>query len=186
MSEPLLPILISCLSRRVFFSLWSVYEFISSSKSKYSVRADQNMDSTLRFVAHSLRTICMAEEPQSLYLYDGRSDKAKWNVLDALYDGPIDQVGYQLQAVILEGIPDLAGGGLRLEAIAVQPGQEVVDANGRLTVLKKGVFVRPSGCQESACAVTWDGQDDFLMDRMVLEFKLIEGLLWSKRRRFTF
>ena len=124
-------------------------------------------------------TICMAEEPQSLYLYDGRSDKAKWNVLDALYDGPIDQVGYQLQAVILEGIPDLAGGGLLLEAIAVQPGQEVVDANGRLTVLKKGVFVRPSGCQESACAVTWDGQDDFLMDRMVLEFKLIEGLLWS-------
>lgn len=124
-------------------------------------------------------TICMTEEPHSLYLYDGRNDKAKWNILDALYDGPIDRVGYRLQAVILEGIPDLAGGGLRFEAIAVQPGQEVVDANGRLTVLKKGVFVRPSGCQESACAVIWDGQGDFLMDRMLLEFKLIEGLLWS-------
>ncbi|MFH1446055.1 MAG: ABC transporter substrate-binding protein, partial [Chloroflexota bacterium] len=124
-------------------------------------------------------TICMAEEPQSLYLYNGRSDKAKWNVLDALYDGPIDRVGYQLQAVILEEIPDLAGGGLWLEAVAVQPGQEVVDANGRLTVLKKGVSVRPSGCQESACAVMWDGQGDFLMDRMLLEFKLIEGLFWS-------
>jgi len=79
-------------------------------------------------------TICMAEEPHSLYLYDGRNDKAKRNVLDALYDGPIDRVGYKLQAVILEEIPDLAGGGLRLETIAVQPG--IAASCYRLSVLQ--------------------------------------------------
>ncbi len=124
-------------------------------------------------------TICSAEEPASLYLYDGSEATGKWNILEAIYDGPIDRVEGELQPVILESIPTVDNGGLTLETVVVKPGQEVVNANGQLKVLQKGIFVRPAGCHESACAVTWDGGSEFSMDVMVLHFKLLEGLRWS-------
>lgn len=124
-------------------------------------------------------TICTASEPQSLYLYDGRQSRAKANLLEAIYDGPFDQFEGKLQPVILEALPGLENGGLRLEEVLVVPGQEIVDANGQLVVFKTGVTVRPSGCLESACALTWDGRGEFYMDQMVLQFRLLPGLQWS-------
>jgi len=124
-------------------------------------------------------TICTAAEPQSLYLYDGRQSRAKANLLEAIYDGPIDEVDGQLQPVILEALPSLENGGLSLEEVLVVPGQEIVDANGQLVVFKTGVTVRPSGCLESACALTWDGRGEFYMDQMVLQFRLLPGMQWS-------
>ena len=124
-------------------------------------------------------TICMAQEPEGLYLYDGRDNQAKWNLLEAIYDGPIDQINGELNPVILKDIPSLTNGGLRLESIVVIPGEEIIDANGQLTVFKKGVFVRPSGCTETSCALTWEGQGEFSMDVMLLNFELLEGLRWS-------
>ncbi|MCJ7695571.1 MAG: ABC transporter substrate-binding protein, partial [Anaerolineaceae bacterium] len=124
-------------------------------------------------------TICMAEEPQSLYLYDGRQSGVKLNVLQAIYDGPIDREDFQLVPVILDNIPTLGNCGLTLEPVVVIPGQTVIDADGELRAFRKGVNVRPSGCQQSDCAVTWDGSGEFKMDVMMMNFTLVEGLKWS-------
>ncbi|MFN7037261.1 MAG: hypothetical protein ACK4SN_12950, partial [Bellilinea sp.] len=39
-------------------------------------------------------TICVGQEPLSLYLYGGSGSRAMWNILEAIYDGPIDTLGY--------------------------------------------------------------------------------------------
>jgi len=130
-------------------------------------------------------TVCMAQEPASLYLYDGRSNRSKWNILETLYDGPIDVIGGEATPVIIERIPNLENGDLSLQAVIVTPGQEVIDARGELVVFKQGAFVRPAGCQRSACAVTWDGDGEFSMDVMTLKFTLKEDITWSDGKPVT-
>jgi len=130
-------------------------------------------------------TVCMAQEPESLYLYDGRSNRSKWNILEALYDGPIDVIASQATPVIVERIPSLENGELSLQAVFVSPGQEVIDARGELVVFKQGAFVRPAGCQRSACAVIWDGKGEFSMDVMTLKFTLKEDITWSDGEPLT-
>jgi peptide/nickel transport system substrate-binding protein len=130
-------------------------------------------------------TVCMAQEPASLYLYDGRNNRSKWNILEALYDGPIDVIVGEETPVIIERIPNLENGDLTLQAVVVSPGQEVIDARGELVVFKEGIFARPAGCQRSACAVTWDGKGEFSMDVMNLKFRLKEGLTWSDGEPLT-
>jgi len=124
-------------------------------------------------------TVCSAEEPHSLFLYDGNYSQSKLNILAAIYDGPIDLVNGSLQPVILENIPTHENGGLTLESVPVRAGMEVVDANGQLHVIQKGIFVRPAGCHETACAVNWDGESELRMDVMRLTFTILPGLLWS-------
>ena len=45
-------------------------------------------------------TICLGAEPDTLYIYGGVS-LAQSQILEAIYDGPIDMVGYQNHPVIL-------------------------------------------------------------------------------------
>ena len=54
-------------------------------------------------------TICLGQEPASLYLY-ASSTRSTWSVLEAVYDGPIDTRQYTPQPVILEKLPALADG----------------------------------------------------------------------------
>jgi len=86
-------------------------------------------------------TICMAEEPQSLYIYDGRQNGVKWNVLASIYDGPIDRENSKLVPVILENIPTVDNGGINLEPLIVTPGQQVIDANGEIHAFREGIIV---------------------------------------------
>ncbi|HRQ33686.1 MAG TPA: hypothetical protein PLM89_11350, partial [Anaerolineales bacterium] len=51
-------------------------------------------------------TICLGEEPNTLYLYD-RLNAAARSVLSAVYDGPMDVREYAYEAVILEKVPSL-------------------------------------------------------------------------------
>jgi len=60
-------------------------------------------------------TICIGNEPATLALY-GESAYARDLVLEAIYDGPIDERGFDYQPVILEKLPLLAGGDAVLEA----------------------------------------------------------------------
>jgi len=122
-------------------------------------------------------TICLANEPDTLYLYGGAS-LAQKQVLEALYDGPIDRVGYQFQPVILEKLPDLADGDAALEPAAVEAGDWVVNDAGELVQLALGEVVRPSGCAAPECAVPWDG-NPLEMDRLSASFTIKEGILWS-------
>ena len=127
--------------------------------------------------SHTL-VICTGEEPQSLYVY-AQPTVAAWNVLEAIYDGPIDERGYVAQPVILQKLPSLAGGDAVINPIAVKTGDEVVDASGSLVTLAKGVTVYPAGCSGADCALPWDGKSDLTMDQLSATFKLLPGLLWS-------
>ncbi|HZW02723.1 MAG TPA: ABC transporter substrate-binding protein, partial [Anaerolineaceae bacterium] len=123
-------------------------------------------------------TICLGQEPQTLYRYGG-SARAMWSVLEAIYDGPMDTRGYRPQPVILTGLPDLANGGAQYQPVSVQAGIPIVDAAGELALLQAGSRVLPAGCASADCAVTWDGQSELQMDQLVLRYQLLPDLKWS-------
>ena len=55
--------------------------------------------------APKILTVCLTEEPSSLYIY-GTSSRAAWSVLEGIYDGPFDAVDYAGKPVILERCPN--------------------------------------------------------------------------------
>lgn len=122
--------------------------------------------------------VCLATEPETLYLYGG-SSRSMWSVLEAIYDGPFDTRGYALQPVILQKIPDLSGGDAVFQPAVVREGDPVVDVDGNLVALKAGVKVLPAGCSSPECAAVWDGQSELSMDQLAVTFKLLPGLKWS-------
>jgi peptide/nickel transport system substrate-binding protein len=126
----------------------------------------------------SLLTICMGQEPVSLFLYADSSLAAR-SVRQAIYDGPFDVLGYELTPVILQEIPVLENGGVRFEPITVQTSNIIVDSSGTLNKLSDGVVYQPAGCTDAACAVTYSGQAPVQIDQMVVRFRLRPGLLWS-------
>ncbi len=123
-------------------------------------------------------TICLGQEPSSLYMYNGNG-RAMWSVLEAIYDGPIDTRGYESFPVILDKLPSLADGDASAQPMPLQAGDMVVDVDGRLVPLEKGVTVYPSGCMESSCVVTWDGSSPLSVDRLIATYRLKSGIKWS-------
>jgi len=124
-------------------------------------------------------TICQAEEPNTLFIYGGPSRAAR-NVLEAIYDGPIDTRTYQFQPVILEKIPSLADGDAVLQTVPVQEGEKVVDVNGLVVDLLPGVTVTNAAGQE----VTFQG-GVVTMTQMVVTFILRAGLTWADGQPLT-
>jgi peptide/nickel transport system substrate-binding protein len=123
-------------------------------------------------------TICLGQEPNTLYLYGGPNAAAR-SVLSAIYDGPIDFVGYEYKPVILKKLPSLADGDAVIESVSVNTGSEVVDADGQPATLSEGTRVYPSGCYSDACAVTYDGKSPLNMDQMVVTFAMRDDVVWS-------
>jgi len=123
-------------------------------------------------------TICLGQEPPSLYPVGNVSSAAR-SVLAAVYDGPIDSLGYEHQPVILQRLPSLENGDAAIEVVSVYVGDEVVDADGLPVTLAPGVRVRPAGCRSDACAITFDGTAEIQMDQMVVNFMLLPDLQWS-------
>ena len=123
-------------------------------------------------------TVCLTEEPQTLYPYGG-SSRSMWNVLEALYDGPFDTRAFSAQPVILEKMPSLADGDAKIQPVDVQAGDGVVDAAGRFVALAKGLTVLPAGCSTPDCAQTWDGASALQMDQLSVTFKIKAGIQWS-------
>jgi peptide/nickel transport system substrate-binding protein len=122
-------------------------------------------------------TICMGSEPASLYLYEDDMYAARV-IREAIYDGPIDTVGYSYQPVILQKLPSLADGDAVIAAVSVEAEALVVDASGDVVKLTSGTRVRPSGCRADECAVTYDGRP-ITMDSMRVTFNLKPDLRWS-------
>lgn len=119
-------------------------------------------------------TVCTAAIPEDLFLYSGQSSAARSAILAMIQD-ELSKEGVG----ILSEIPDEGNGGLSLQPVTVESGQTVVDARGELVVLRAGVTVRPNGCRDSSCALTWDGESLLQMDQMALDFHLTDGLTWS-------
>jgi len=128
-------------------------------------------------VSRSL-TVCLGEEPNTLYPY-GSLNSAARSVLSAIYDGPMDVVEYEYEAIILEKIPNIADGDAQLSPITVTAGDQIVDADGSLVNLKTGAELRPSGCRAEDCEIKYDGSSEIQMDQLVVTFTMLEGLMWS-------
>ncbi|MCF6277227.1 MAG: ABC transporter substrate-binding protein [Anaerolineales bacterium] len=130
-------------------------------------------------------TICLAQEPNTLYPY-GDPNRAAKSVLAAIYDGPYDSLSYAYQPVILQKMPSYQDGDVTFEPVLVSPGDEVVDIHGKLTPLEVGVQVFKSGCQTGAdCVVTYAGNEPFMLDEMVVTFSLLPDLRWADGNPIT-
>lgn len=125
-----------------------------------------------------LLTICMGQEPSSLFLY-GDSSLAARSIRQAIYDGPLDIRGFEAVPVILEPIPTQTAGDLSFEPVEVQPGAAIVDSSGMLVNLKEGVSYLPSGCADFSCAATYSGEATVQIDQQVARFRLRPGINWS-------
>lgn len=135
-------------------------------------------------IPERLLTICLGQEPSSLYMYNGNGH-AMWSVLEAIYDGPIDTRDYRPVPVILERIPSLENGDASIQAMPLVAGDRVIDTNGKVVDLVKGVTVFPSGCSEASCAVTWDGTSAISVDRLIANFRIKSGIKWSDGEPLT-
>ena len=133
----------------------------------------------------TILTICTSALPESLFPFGGDNTLIKKNILSLLRQPGFEGRNGALEPLSLEKVPTIKDGDLRLEPVPVQRGQTVIDASGALVVLKAGVTVRPSGCQSADCAIKWDGDQDLVLDQMVVEFQLKEGLTWSDGTQVT-
>ncbi len=124
-------------------------------------------------------TICQAEEPNTLFIYGSPSRGAR-NVLEAIYDGPIDTRTYQSQPVILEKLPSLADGDAALKPVMVTDGDTVVEASGLTTVLRPGVSVLDADGQETTFK-----SDVVTMTQMVVTFTLRADITWADGQPLT-
>lgn len=123
-------------------------------------------------------TVCLGQEPNSLYPFGDLNDAAR-NVLSAIYDGPIDNVGYEYQPVILTKLPSIENGDAQIVPVKINNGDSVVGADGNIIQFSKGSIVRPAGCRNADCAITYDGTSSIEMDQMIVTFRLRPDLTWS-------
>ncbi len=123
-------------------------------------------------------SVCMGAEPSSLFLYADSSSTAR-NIRQAIYDGPIDIHHGVIQPVILESIPSLSNGGAELQSTEAQPGDLIMDAQGEWVSLQNGVRYRPSGCTGYDCAQAFESGQTVSLDKLVVRFRILPGLLWS-------
>jgi len=121
--------------------------------------------------------ICLGQEPDTLYPLGGEM-LAMSQVLEAVFDGPIDTTSYAYTPVILEKLPSLADGDATLTAVTVKEGDSIVDNDGNVAALAAGVKYRPSGCNATDCAVEYTG-GEVQMDQLSATFKMLAGLTWS-------
>ncbi len=128
-------------------------------------------------------TICLGAEPENLFIYGGLS-LAQRQILDAIYDGPIDMVGYQYHPIILEKLPVIADGDAVVQPVTVQAGDLVVNNTGQLVKLDLREVVRPFGCSSSDCAIPWEG-DPLELSQLSATFTLKENLKWSDSAPLT-
>jgi peptide/nickel transport system substrate-binding protein len=123
-------------------------------------------------------TVCLGQEPNTLYPFGGPNAAAR-SVLASINDGPIDMVGYEYQPVILTQLPSLDNGDAQIVRIAIQSGDQIVDADGNIVLLEQGTRVRPAGCRTDDCIITYDGTTALEMDQMIVNFRMRPDLTWA-------
>jgi peptide/nickel transport system substrate-binding protein len=128
--------------------------------------------------------VCTADEPESLYWYGERGASAD-AVLAALYDGPVDLIGFEVQSPLLARVPSMTNGDVRVEAVSVSTGQVYLDPLAMAARnLTYGDSYLPSGCASPDCVRVFQG-GEVMMDRMVVEFHLKPALFWSDGEPLT-
>ena len=135
--------------------------------------------------------VCLNQEPTSLYLYSdaylyGSANRESNAVLQAIYDGPIDIINYEFHPVILQELPDLAGGkNARLEEVTILEGDVYLNpVTLQPEVLTPGKPYLPAGCEGSECIQTYQG-GEAIVQRLVVDFHLLPELTWSDGEPLT-
>jgi peptide/nickel transport system substrate-binding protein len=119
-------------------------------------------------------TICITDEPQSLYLY-APPEAGRDDILAALYDGPIDNHDYTYQPVILKKLPSVADGDAAIENVVVISGDLVVDALGRVITLTEGIELP----QIDGTNIVYRGSSPVAVPQMSATFELKPDISWS-------
>ena len=141
--------------------------------------------------------VCMGQEPDTLYLYGGAMLAAS-HIQNAIYDGPIDNVSFGYQPVILEKLPSIADGDAVIQTVDVGVGSRVLagsddNENGVLDAtdsydtvvdltadITETVWLRPAGCYANDCAIAWTPDVGTIqMEQMVVTFKMLDDLKWG-------
>ncbi len=117
--------------------------------------------------------VCQALEPNTLFIYGGPSRAAR-NVLEAVYDGPIDTRAYQFQPVTLGKLPSMDDGDVVVRTVEAGAGDRVVDVNEMAVDLLPGATVYNAGGE----AVTFEG-GVVTMTQMVVTFTLRSDVTWA-------
>ncbi len=122
-------------------------------------------------VLPSVLNVCIANEPVSLYRYDGRDSLAKQSVYVALY-------GSSNNASLLSVIPTLETPDLfMLDTVLIEEGMTVLDASNVVSILRPTTFVYT--VEEGDSVVQWQRNDSYHMTRSTIIYKINEGQLWS-------
>ena len=124
-------------------------------------------------------TLCTARLPESFFPYTLQSPPASDAVMALFREPALIRTADDWLPGILTEVPSDNNAGIQFETVSVQRGERIVDAQGELVLIEAGVTVRPSGCRDSDCVITWDGAGDLSMDRMVVTFNLQDDLAWS-------
>ena len=101
----------------------------------------------------------MGEEPGTLYTY-GENSISSAQVLQAIYDGPIDNYAYSYHPVILQTLPSLENGDALVKVVDVAEGDFVVDAAGLPNVMHRELEYYPAGCNSQDCIAILDRISD--------------------------
>lgn len=128
-------------------------------------------------VLPSVLNVCIANEPPSLYRYDGRESLAKQSIYAALY-GPSDNASL-LSVVPSPETPHL----FMLDTVLIEEGMTVLDSSNIVRVLKPATFVYT--VEEGDSVVQWQRNDSYHMARSTIIYKLNEGQLWSDGEPLT-
>lgn len=113
--------------------------------------------------------VCLAEDPGSLFRFEGRETLAKQSVFSALYD----------MNGLFETLPTYANNQAVKIAVDVRPGMNVLDGFGKLTVLKEGSLVHPVMNGQLGEPAAWSATAPLQMMQVKVEYKIAPGLMWS-------
>jgi len=129
-------------------------------------------------VPKQVLSICLGDEPRSLFIYGDQSTSARI-IRQALSDDPVDEVNLESVPVLLRKIPSQENGLVQKSTVEVFPGDELVDARGNITFLASGVEYRPSGCTSQDCWEIYGQQSSVELDQIEIHYSINPGYLWS-------
>ncbi len=129
-------------------------------------------------------SVCLGDEPDSLFLYGDQSSSA--NIIrQAIYDSPVDEVDFQYSSSLLKEIPSQDNGLVVVVPVEVYPGERIVDSKGNITILASGVEYRPADCSAPDCLETYQNQSPVILDQVEIRFPIKSGIKWANGNQLT-
>jgi len=141
---------------------------------------DQGPQSTLlpTPVPQKVLSICLGEEPSSLFLYGDQSTSARI-IRQAIYDWTVVDPIIGANSALLEVIPSMENGLVTISQVEVFPGENIFDSKGNYAILANGTHFRPTGCFGPSCEEIFEDQTSITMDQSRVEFNIRTGINWS-------